>query len=141
MVDKVKPLKLENSALGGTENDVFPTETDPTEDYGAFKGISFENLDTFLIEKKGRALVELFPNLYQNITYTSFNPTVVEFFNSASFVNANRIARVDLTYSSNLPTTEALLIYDTDGTIVLRTYTWSYTYTGDDLTSAGLVIT
>lgn len=46
MVDKVKPLKLESPALGGTEADMFPRETDPTEDYLASKGVSFENSDT-----------------------------------------------------------------------------------------------
>ena len=49
MVDKVKPLKLENSATGGTENNVFPTETDPTEDYVSAKGIALENSDNTTI--------------------------------------------------------------------------------------------
>jgi hypothetical protein len=42
MVDKVKPLKLESS-VDGTEDDFNYTETDPTEDYIAAKGIAFEN--------------------------------------------------------------------------------------------------
>ena len=44
MVDKVKPLKFEN-ATDGTEVDIRPTETDPTEDYTTSKGVAFENND------------------------------------------------------------------------------------------------
>lgn len=49
MVDKIKPLKIESPSLGGTESDPFPTETDPTEDYVAAKGIALGNLDTILV--------------------------------------------------------------------------------------------
>lgn len=52
-VDKVKPLKIESSATGGTEDNLFPTEADPTEDYLAAKGIAFENLDTHLVDRVG----------------------------------------------------------------------------------------
>jgi len=51
LIDKVKPLKIEHSTLGGTEIDPFPRESDPSEDYLAGKGIALENLDTFLINK------------------------------------------------------------------------------------------
>lgn len=50
-VDKIKPLKLENIALGGTEDDVFPTEANPNEDYVTAKGVSFENSDGHLIDR------------------------------------------------------------------------------------------
>jgi hypothetical protein len=50
MVDKVKPLGLENSSLGGTENVPLPTEVDPSEDYLAAKGLSGENSDTNLFD-------------------------------------------------------------------------------------------
>jgi hypothetical protein len=53
MVDKVKPLKIENASLGGTQNDPFPTETNPTQDYIAAKGFAIENLDTYLVDKSG----------------------------------------------------------------------------------------
>lgn len=45
-VDKVKPLKIESPALGGSQTDPFPQETDPSEDYLAAKGVAFENLDS-----------------------------------------------------------------------------------------------
>ena len=50
MVDKIKPLKIESAAGGGTETNLFPAEADPTEDYVAGKGISFENSDSRLID-------------------------------------------------------------------------------------------
>lgn len=140
-VDKVKALKFENSASGGTQIDYLPTEVKPTEDYLATKGLAFENLDTFLIDKTGRVLVEKFPDLYQNVTYSGNDPSVIEFFNSSSFINANRVARYDLTFSSNNLTVEAMKVYDTDGTTVLKTYTWTHTYSGSDYQSSGLVIT
>lgn len=141
MVDKIKPLKIENPAGGGAETDPFPTEVNPAEDYISGKGVSFEGLDTFLLDKIGRSLVEKFPDLYQNITYAGSNPTVVEFFNSASFITTNRVARYDLTYTSNKLTGEVLVIYDTNGSTVLRTYTWAHTYSGSNLQSSSLVIT
>lgn len=47
-IDKVKPLKIEDST-NGTEFDMVPTETDPTEDYLATKGVAFENSDNTTI--------------------------------------------------------------------------------------------
>lgn len=53
MVDKIRPLKLESSASGGTENDLFPSETQPSEDYISCKGISFEGSDNSLLQLQG----------------------------------------------------------------------------------------
>jgi hypothetical protein len=49
MVDKVKPLKMESS-VDGTENDVDYTETDPSEDYIAAKGIALENSNSHTVD-------------------------------------------------------------------------------------------
>lgn len=48
-IDRIKPLKIENSALGGTENDPFPTECDPSEDHLSAKGIAFEGNEVAVI--------------------------------------------------------------------------------------------
>lgn len=142
MVDKVSPLKYESSSTGGTENDFIPTEANPLEDYLAGKGISFEKSDDFLLDKVGRVLVEKFPSLYQSPTYSSGNLTVLEFFNSSSFITANRVCRYDFTYNGDSTlATEVLVVYDTNGTTILRTYTWTHTYVSQDLSSSGLVIT
>jgi len=50
MADKVKPLKIENPSNGGTQTDFLPTESDPTQDYLAAKGIAFENSDSKLFD-------------------------------------------------------------------------------------------
>lgn len=39
MGDKVRPLKLENPADGGTELDLYPTEVNPVEDNLVAKGL------------------------------------------------------------------------------------------------------
>jgi hypothetical protein len=46
MVDKVRPLKLENPAEGGTEIDFGPTETRVDQDYLAAKGISYQGSES-----------------------------------------------------------------------------------------------
>jgi hypothetical protein len=51
MVDKVKPLKLENPANGGSQLDFAPTAMNPSEDYANVKGLVFENDDNSRIEK------------------------------------------------------------------------------------------
>lgn len=50
MADKIKPLKIENSVTGGTQNDGFPTEANPSQDYVATKGVAFENSDATLLD-------------------------------------------------------------------------------------------
>ena len=47
-MDIIRPLKLESPASGGTELDMFPTETDPTEDYAVAKGVAIEDTDTII---------------------------------------------------------------------------------------------
>lgn len=56
MVDKVKPLKIEE-AIDGTQVDPFPTETDPSQDYLSAKGISFTNNDTITISESSSNIV------------------------------------------------------------------------------------
>ena len=42
-IDKVRPLKLEDPASGGTETDEFPTSLDPSEDHIQVAGVVFED--------------------------------------------------------------------------------------------------
>ena len=60
--------------------------------------------------------------------------TTIEFFNSLTQINANRISKSDFTYSSEQVITQVNTYYATDGVTVHQTETMSYTYTGDDLT-------
>lgn len=140
MVDKIKPLCLEELA-DGSQLDHIPTEASPNEDYAAVKGIAFENLDNFLVDKVGRTIVELFPTLYQSASYSGNDLSTLAFYNSSSFIIANRIAQYDFTYSGGSLTIEELKIYDTDGSTILRTYTWTHTYSSGLYQSSELVIT
>jgi len=134
-VDKVKPLGLEETT-DGSQTVPFPTEMNPNQDYAAVKGISFENLDTYRFEKLQGAILEAYPDGSVKVTYTSNNPTLIEYFITASQITANRIASNTITYTSNDPATEILRIYSTtDGTTVVRTITKTYTYTSHNLQS------
>jgi len=62
MVDKVKPLKLEDDT-SGTQINPFPKETNPSEDYLAAKGLAFENLDTHLIQRNGANIEVVDPTI------------------------------------------------------------------------------
>lgn len=142
MADKVKPLGFENSALGGTESLPTPTEIDPSEDFLAAKGMAFENSDSFLVQKLGRIITGSFPHVTTKIGYLGNGDVdYVEFFNSASQVTANRIARVDLTYSSGDPATEAWKVYDTNGTTILETTTLTYSYSSGDIDNVTVSVT
>lgn len=48
MVDRTKFLKIETT-IDGTQFDMLPEECDPSEDFGAMKGVSFENSDTTVL--------------------------------------------------------------------------------------------
>ena len=139
MVDKVKPLKLESSATGGTENDMFPTEVNPAEDYVSGKGFTFEHSDDYLLDKIGGVIMCDIPNSSSKVVYSGDNISYVEFYKGAVQTTPNRIARIDLTYSGDFVQSESLKIYSlSDGTTVLKTVTTTYTYTGDDVTSAAV---
>lgn len=43
MVDRVRPLKIEDSASGGTQNDLFPTTVNTNEDYLDARGVTLQN--------------------------------------------------------------------------------------------------
>jgi hypothetical protein len=142
MVDKVKPLKIENPATGGTNTDPFPTETSPTQDYIAAKGFAFENSDSFLLDKIGRMISGQMPDTWQQATYLANGDLdYLEFFNSSSFITANRIAKLTLAYTSFNPTSATAVIYDTDGTTVLRTVTDTFTITSNVFQSVKTAVT
>jgi hypothetical protein len=142
MVDRVKPLGIESSSTGGSEDEQIPTEMNPLEDYVAVKGIAFENSDDFRLEKFKRVILESFPLTTQLVTYLGNGDVdYVEYFNSATQINANRIAKITIGYTSGDPTSETAIIYDTDGTTTSRTITSTFSYTGSDVTGISRVET
>lgn len=64
-IDKVKPLKLEDGT-NGTEVDFSPTETNPSEDYIASKGLAFENQDNRKVDLDGPGNIQ-----FQDVTETT----------------------------------------------------------------------
>jgi len=138
MVDKVKPLKIENPATGGTDTDLFPTETNPVQDYLATKGLAFENLDTHLAEKVGELLYLKSPDQSEKPTYNASNDLdFVEIFRGAVQTTPNRKAKITMGYdASKFPISETWQIFDTDGSTVLRTVAYTYTIAGANITNA-----
>jgi hypothetical protein len=92
MVDKIKPLKIENSSTGGTEIDPFPRESNPTSDYAAFKGIAFENSDTRLIDLDGSGNLQFLDA--NQASYFRLNRLVKDFGTSAFSLTASTQATV-----------------------------------------------
>lgn len=145
-VDKVKPLKFED-ASSGSEMDFLPTETDPTEDYISAKGLAFENTDTFLGEKIGGICQFKIPDGSWAYVYHVSGPNngsldYAEYFEGLTQTVGFRRMRIDFVYTAGDMTSEAWKIYDpANGTTVLRTVTFTHTYTSSDLTKTEQVTT
>lgn len=61
---------------------------------------------------------------------------LITFYKNSTQTTPNRIAVMQLTYASGLPSTETWTIYsDTDGTTVLKTFARTYTWTSGNLTN------
>jgi len=135
-VDKVQPLKYENS-VEGTQDDFKPTETDPSEDYLSARGMSFEGSDDYLAEKIGGILKFKIPDYsYLNTYDINENITALEVFNGNTQTTINRLVRADFTYTSDNITSEVWKVYaTTDGTTIIRTITITHTYVNDNLTN------
>lgn len=67
-------------------------------------------------------------------TFTGDLLTTIEFFNSLTQINANRISKSDFTYSSDQVITQVNTYYAADGVTVHQTETMNFTYTGDTIT-------
>ena len=104
------------------------------------KGVSIEGTLGFMVA--GRSLVEFSPAGSQKVTYLGGGDIdYIEFFDSLTQTTPNRIAKCTVTYTSDDPTSETWRIYDSDGSTVIETQVYSYTYTSDDLTKMEQVIT
>jgi len=137
MTDLVRPLKIENPSNGGTQTDYAPTEVSVTSDYLAAKGIGFNGDTAFLFDHVGRTLAQKEPYTTFAVTYLANGEVdYVEYFNSDTQITANRVYKTSMTYDASInPLTAVTVIYDTDGSTVLRTITETYSYTGVDITS------
>lgn len=78
----------------------------------------------------------------QKPTYTGDLITKLEFYSSATQIDSNRLAKLDITYDSNDKVTqEDWDIYDTDGTTVIQEVQIVYTYSGDNVTKVEETVT
>lgn len=118
----------------GTEYEI-PVEASPLTDYASLKGMAFEGLDTYKIEKIGKIITEKIPNASVKPTFLANGDIdFVEYFDGFTQTTPNRIAKTLIGYTGGNPTTETVYIYDSDGTTILRTSINTYTYSGYDLT-------
>lgn len=139
MVDKVRPIKIENTTDGSQDDAGEYTELNPAEDYLAAKGIAFENSNDYLFEKLGTHLTDKVPDY---ITTPIYDVTDTDLIVAVEYLRSTvRFIRVDLTYTSGNVTTEEIKIYDSNGTTILRTSTFTYTYSGSKVTSVSRVET
>ena len=78
------------------------------------------------------------PDTSQKPTYLSNGEiSFVEFFKGTTQTTPNRIARVDVFYTGDDPTTETWKLYSSsDGTTVLKTITFTHTWVSNDLTKS-----
>ena len=66
----------------------------------------------------------------------------IEYFKGPTQITSNRRTKVTIAYDANLdPLTETWLLYDTDGTTVLKTVVVTYTFVGTDFTKSERVTT
>lgn len=66
-------------------------------------------------------------------TYTGDFITSMEYYNSLTQVNANRIAKSDFTYTNDFVSTQTNTYYETNGVTVHQVESLVYVYSGDNL--------
>lgn len=75
-------------------------------------------------------------------TYVNDLLTKVVWYRSATQTEANRVAQADITYSGDYPSSAVYKLYNTtDGTVLLKTITLTYTWSGDKIVSVSRSIT
>lgn len=67
-------------------------------------------------------------------TYSGDLISSIEYYNSLTQVNANRISKADFTYSGDNVSTQVNTYYGPDGVTAVSTESIAYTYTADLLT-------
>lgn len=153
--DKVRPLKLENPGSGGTEDDMYPTATDPSEDYIVAKGFVFEDndgrnleldasgnliltdvggttqLNQLVNDSSHRVIDQLVHEVSEN-SYTTNTRNGFLITQSIIWTDTNmttKIRQFDMTYNGFLVNTITTQQFNTSGTVV-ETQVDTYSYTG-----------
>ena len=69
-------------------------------------------------------------------TYSGAEISQIEYYNSHTQIDANRVAKAVFTYDGMNLTQEVITFYKTDGVTAYKTYTLNHTYSGADLTKS-----
>lgn len=152
MVDKVKPLKYENST-DGSQDDEFMSATNPAEDYLSCKGVALENSDNHRVEKVSNEVAFTDPvnntvrvgeflktvdhrpldELVHNIAETSYREITRDgddrFLSDIIYTDSGKttkIREVSVTRTSGRVTQVVTKQYDSSG-VLAETYTEDYT--------------
>ena len=83
----------------------------------------------------------LFDSIFQQVisskpTYTGYDVTKMEYYNSHTQIDANRILKIDLTYTGINLTQEVWTFYKPGGTETYATYTLNHSYSDFNLTKS-----
>lgn len=135
MVERVKYLVVEKD---GTDL------MDPEEHEPKGENIRISNASAIIPDGDLQSWLDRVYNSSQSIknAYSGDDLSSSTFYSSASQVDANRLAKVDVSYSGDNPSTETWTFYDTaDGTTVLATVTRTLTWLGNDLDKVETVTT
>lgn len=90
----------------------------------------------------GKSLLQFGPDTSQKVVYNAQGDVdYIEFYESASQTTGNRKVKAVITYSGSDPVSETWSIYDSDGTTVVETRTYSYTYTLGNITNMSEIST
>jgi hypothetical protein len=163
-MDNVKPLKYENS-VDGSQNDDYPTEVSPTEDYITAKGFSFENLKThylkiieneisitdtisgtrklseFLIPQTHKILDQLVHDIAEN-SYTEIIKTNGKVSNMILWTNSNKLEKIrEINISRVSGKVNEIVTKQYNSGSLVETYTETFTRTGTSVTSIQGVLT
>lgn len=156
MVDKVKPLKLEDN-IGGSQIDQTPTEATPSQDYLAARGLAINNLDSTLIDTDSTGTVQFTdPTIgvrkvlydlsvdsgartsYQEATITSNRITALITWTSAA--KTQKIYEENYTFTGNVVTQVIKKQYNSAGTLI-QTLTENLTYSGNTFSNLTATLT
>lgn len=90
------------------------------------EGIAFDRNNTGFVEF-GKSSAYFSPEHSQKVTYSGDDISYIEFFFSNTQTTANRVLKISINYTLGEPSSEVWEFFDSNGTSVLETRTYTYT--------------
>lgn len=108
-LDRVQPLKLEDTSTGGDENDLFPTSVDRNEDY---------------LDCRGLALQDATSNDETTVVGRGGSDMIFKDINNPAFVTLTQLLAGSVARDNKflIFKTDGGLIYDTGGNVVEKEF-------------------